>query len=167
MSEVKEITNKRAIQDQHKIIAEKIQIIGIKTLKGSIDADETAGEHQVQAHLFNFEVGTGVNLAEKIMGVQLLVNIDGIGKDGKLVNIKGSYTHEITFRVDNLQDFVVSEEEAEEPEIHWLMSSTLASIAYSTVRGIIYNRTIGTSLDAVILPVIGPQTLIDMKEKKE
>ena len=110
-----------------------------------------------------------LNLDEKIVGLKHTIYIDTLNKKQEELEIRASYTHEFIFRVDNLQDFVDSPEENEEKEenIDPILLGTLAGIAYSTVRGIVMNRTQGTALNAVILPVIDPKKLTDLTVEEE
>jgi hypothetical protein len=150
---------------ERKIDAEKIHILNIRTLKGSIDASTEINTEKIVGHQFNFELSTGLNPDEKIVGLQLVVDINAVDKDDKSLSVHGSYTHEILFRVENLLDFL-------EPRdggfvIDGILGSTLISIAYSTVRGIIFTRTQGTSLGLVILPVIDPKILMGIELNEE
>ncbi|MDX2049196.1 MAG: hypothetical protein SFU87_20595 [Chitinophagaceae bacterium] len=148
-----------------KIDADKIHILSIRTLKGNIDASSEANTDKIASHQFNFELATGLNPTEKVVGLQLLVNINAVDKDDKPLSIRGSYTHEMLFHVDNLDEFIETSESGN--VIDAGLGSTLISIIYSTVRGIICTRTQGTSLGLVVLPVIDPRKLMGLAEKEE
>lgn len=139
--------------------ASKIHILQIKTLKGNINAPSESDPEQIAGHSFNADLRTGLNLEDNLVGLKLTTDIEALDKGDNPLNSKGSYTHEIIFRVDNLNDFIGKEGE-NEGRIDIGLGSTLVSIAYSTVRGIIYTRTQGTSLGTVILPVINPLDLM-------
>ncbi len=147
---------------ERKIDAEKIQLLNIRTLSGNIDGATDADINAVVGHQFNFELRTGLNADDNIIGLQLVVAIEARDKDNKPLNVRGSYTHEIVFRVEGLMEFLDKVESDNIPRynIDGALGSTLVSIAYSTVRGIIYTRTQGTSLGSVILPVIDPKKLM-------
>lgn len=146
------------MKQDKKIDADKIHVLAIRTLAGSIDCPPEAEGNPVATHEFSFNLGTGLKTEENLVGLKLIVNIEARDKKDKVLPIKGSYTHEIVFRIDNLGDFI--EKEGEEERIDAGLGSTLVSIIYSTVRGIIYSRTQGTSLGVVILPVIAPLKLM-------
>lgn len=141
---------------------EKIHIVSIKTLKGNIDCAADSNSEAIEGHTFKFQMEMGVNVKDKIIGFQFGVNIEGVGKSDEELNISGSYTHEILFMVENLNDFLV--ENPTGVTIDALLGSTLVGIAYSTTRGIIFNRTQGTSLGTVTLPVIDPSLLMPRSE---
>lgn len=46
------------------------------------------------------------------------------------------------------------------------MGATLLGIAFSTARGIIFERTRGTFFDGVILPVVDPFKVLEEKYKR-
>jgi len=147
---------------ERKVDAEKIYLLNIRTLSGNIDGATDADINAVVGHQFNFELRTGLNPDDNIIGLQLMVAIEARDKSDNPLNVKGSYTHEIVFKVENLIDFLDKVESEDKPRynIDGGLGSTLVSIAYSTVRGIIFTRTQGTSLGSVILPVIDPKKLM-------
>lgn len=147
---------------ERKIDPDKIHVLDIKTIKGNIDAASDININAIAGHRFIFESGTGLNADDNIIGIKLVVHIEAMDKADKPLGINGSYTHELVFRVDNLSDFLDTkgEDDKKSYTIDLLLGSTLVSIAYSTIRGIIFNRTQGTSLGSVILPIIDPKKLL-------
>lgn len=144
--------------------AQKIHIESITTLKGNIDAIENANADAIAGHKFKFELKTGLNAEQHIIGLVLLVDIVATDANQNDLGISGSYTHEIVFRVENLNDFLTpNESEESDYLIDGVLGSTLCGIAYSTVRGIIFTRTQGTSLGTVTLPIIDPRKLIGIE----
>jgi hypothetical protein len=140
------------------IDAEKIHILTIKTIRGNIDCPVDADIDLVVNYEFDFDLKTALLLKEKMIGIKLQVDIVALNIKKKKLPITGSYTHEMIFRIDNLDEFV--EHVNGEEVIDAALGSTLVSIIYSTVRGIIYSRTQGTSLGIVLLPVIAPLKLM-------
>jgi hypothetical protein len=143
-----------------KIEPDKISIQTLQTIKGSIDSPSnlsfaTGGEHN-----FEFELEHGVQVVEKVVGIILSVVIRAIWPNQPATQqVVASFTHELVFKVENLDDFVEVVDGAK-PIVDRLMMGTLIGIAYSTVRGIIYTRTQGTALKGAILPVIDPKKFI-------
>ena len=143
---------------------EKIHLINIKTIKGNIDAASDTDVNAITGHEFSFELETGINADDNVIGINLVVNIEAKDNTDKLLLIKGSYTHEIIFIVDNLKDFLEPDESGTNKyKIDGGLGTTIVSIAYSTIRGIIFTRTQGTSLGFVILPVINPKKLMGLE----
>lgn len=146
-----------------KIDADKIHILDIKTLAGNIECKSQEDAKKVEAHRFEFELSNGLAVKDNIIGFKLVVDIVAIDKKGQPLSIEGSYTHEMIFKVDNLDDFVEKTDKGDMLDAG--LGSTLVSIIYSTVRGIIYNRTQGTSLGVVTLPVVAPLRLMGLEDK--
>ncbi|UAY52734.1 hypothetical protein [Ferruginibacter albus] len=145
-----------------RIEPEKIHILTIKTISGNISTDSKIDSKNVKNHKFNFNLESGFSEKEKIIGLVLTIDITGLNSKGEELNAKGSYTHELIFKIENMDDFIGLNTEDKTPELDWLLLSTVASIAYSTIRGIIYLRTQGTPLNAVILPVADPKKIIGL-----
>ena len=150
---------------ERKVDASKIQILDIKTLQGQITSEDNVDMSVLTGHKFDFNLTTGLNPAENIIGLKLKIDIQATGLEAGPIGISGSYTHEIIFSVENLNDFIEVKEVSGKSEymIDAILGATLAGIIYSTVRGIIFSRTQGTSLGVVVLPVIDPQGLIASK----
>ena len=62
------------------------------------------------------------------------------------------------FKIDNLEDHILDKEG--KPIFDLNLGVTLISICYSTVRGIIYARTLGTIFEFAKLPIVNPVDLI-------
>lgn len=150
------------MKDDRKIEPEKIHLLSVRTLKGSIDSKEGSDPNEIQGHSFEFELGRGFDLDKSLIGLELKVDIEAMGKSDQPLAITGSYTHETVFRIDNLDDFVDGAENTEDISVDLLLMATLVGIAYSTIRGIIFSRTQGTSLGTVILPVVDPKKVMGM-----
>lgn len=86
--------------------------------------------------------------------------LDGINKKEEPIGIQGNFGIEFHFRVDNLEAFLENKEG--ENKIQGLLGTTLISIAFSTARGIIFEKTLNTPLNGIILPVIDPAAMIKM-----
>ncbi len=140
------------------IEASKIHILQVKTLRGNIDSPVEFDPESIKGYKFDFELGTALDKENEFIGLSLMTNIQALGKRDKELEVRGSYTHEIIFKVDNLEEFLKTDEGS--VRINAALGSTLVGIAYSTVRGIIYSRTQGTSLGVVMLPVISPLELM-------
>lgn len=147
---------------QHTVNADKIQIAAIRTIKGNIDGNAAIDAGTISGHQFEFELNTGLDPEANVVGLQLVVNITAQDSNEVTLDLKGSYTHEIIFIVEDLAGFLKKSASEENGFlIDGMLGSTLVSIAYSTVRGIIFTRTQGTSLGSVILPVIDPKKLMN------
>ncbi len=147
---------------EKKIDPEKIHLLNIRTVKGNIDNEKDIAPELIGGHSFSLEVQSGMDISQKIIGMMLIIGIEAMDKKDQKLGIQGSYTHELVFQIENLEDFIeVKEVNGKKEDLtDAMLVGVLIGIGYSTVRGIIYSRTQGTSLGAVILPVIDPKKLI-------
>lgn len=144
---------------------EKIHLVQIKTVKGLINTELDALDAHVSEYDFNFDVSVGVNANERIVGILFKVAITALGSQKEVLQLNASYTHELVFEVENLEDFTDPQENMPEPKVDKFMLGTLLGIAYSTIRGIVYTRTQGTALKGVLLPVVDPKRFIKTEEE--
>jgi hypothetical protein len=152
------------MKEGHIIQPDKIHLVRLQTLKGTINNEVSTGGAPVKEFDFNFDASIGVNANDKVIGVKFSVDIEALGPNKEKLSLAASYTHELLFVIDNLDEFTDPVEGAPEPKVDRLMLSTLVGIAYSTVRGIVYTRTQGTELKGILLPVIDPKKLLKPEE---
>jgi hypothetical protein len=138
----------------------QISILSIRTLRGNIEPGNI-GFYE-KAKMYNFEFKTDVNIEreKKLIRLVLEITIRYVDAKQRPASIAGSYTTEFVFFVGNMEALIQFDEVSRTAGIDGNLSVTLASIAYSTMRGIINTRTQGTVLNGVILPVIDPVVLI-------
>lgn len=139
---------------------EKIHIVNLQTQKGNIEGVAGNNKVNIKGHSYECIAGIGIDASKNLVGIELTIDIEAINESDEKLGISGSYTHEIVFRVENLNDFLEIHEDGSAPSIDFLMNATLTGIAFSTVRGIIFSRTQGTSLGTVILPVVDPKKIV-------
>ncbi|HMR85685.1 MAG TPA: hypothetical protein PKE30_21230, partial [Niabella sp.] len=127
------------MSDNKKIDADQIHILNLKTIQGNIECGADTDTSDVGAHLFSFDLDDALNTEESIVAIKLKVDIQAFNSADEELDLKGSYTHEMIFKVDNLNDFL--REKDGKKLLSAVLGSTLVGIAYSTIRGIIYTRT--------------------------
>jgi hypothetical protein len=142
-----------------KIKPELISIFKIQVFRSVIDALPEYTDNPVKPA--NFRVGFSQNSAFNVemqsVRIRLEILLDGIDQDDKLVGVTGNFGIEFHIHVANFEEFILDPDGIK--KISNLLLGTLLSIAYSTARGIVFERTQGTWLNGVILPVIDPKEL--------
>jgi len=100
---------------------------------------------------------TRLNLEQNMIGFGVTLEVRPILKDGRKPNAKLQAEILAHFIVENLSHFVVDKQN------RFLVSENLgevlSSITYSTLRGIIFEKSNGTKFDKLILPIINPREL--------
>jgi hypothetical protein len=104
----------------------------------------------------NYNFSAGINPSQKKVRVIINYNISTFLNSNEKIDINGKFEIAYFFSVENLLNT------GEEIEINPDLASSLANIAYSTSRGIIYTRCQGTILQKLILPVTSTKRLVDM-----
>ncbi len=146
--------------DNPVIDVSKITLVSIKTLKGSIEEAESYKDE------FSFEFATSTNVGRDLKHFRFIIDVNiSMHQANKVINKAAHYSIEFIFLIDNLEDFVDIDEKGTTANVHPDLGVTVAGIAYGTIRGIIYQRTQGTALDGIILPVIDPSNLLKVKRR--
>lgn len=143
------------------VIADKITLQSIKTLKGIIEDVQ----HDNNEYSFEFETTTNISRDRKLLRFILDTTVNSSNRRKKDISV-AFYSIEFIFEIEGLEDFLLIDEENEGITIRFDLGVTIAGIAYSTVRGIIHVRTQGTALNGVILPVIDPANLLKPKQEE-
>lgn len=148
-----------------RIQPELIHLTDIQILSANFETSEDFREHPVRPHEVYFGFGKELahNLDHGRTRIRLGVTMEGRDAQESPIGITCRYDLEFHFTVDNFQEFVHKDAQ-DKTMIEAVLGATLLGIAFSTARGIIYERTRGTFLDGVILPVIDPQKLL-MEER--
>ena len=143
-----------------KIIPESISVTQVKVFKSIVTTTPEYLEKPLKPGNFkvNFSQNSAFNFDLKNIRVRLEILLDGIDDQEKFIGIQGDFGLEFHFHVENLEAFI--EERNGKKKVSSVLGNTLISIAYSTARGIVIERTQGTFLNGIILPIIDPKELL-------
>lgn len=83
---------------------------------------------------------------------------------GQLTNAHITGTFQFTFRIHNLEDLLLPLEN-EEKVLAQPILSTLLAISFSTIRGIVADRTANTPFRGYYLPIVDPMQFFKQREK--
>jgi len=144
-----------------KVVPEKIHILHIAMVRGSMDTTEKYLAKPVQPARTKVDYGqqTRVNWEAKTIYARLFVEMEGQDEKGQPLGVGAAYAFEFVIQVDNLEEFTVTDANGQRL-LHGLLGNTLMGIMFSTTRGMILERTKGTYLAGTILPVIAPRDLL-------
>lgn len=140
---------------------DKIQILQISIYKSNIDASIEFLEQGAipERYAFSFSQNTGFDYDQNLISIRLNILLNSKDENNKKLELKGEFGIEFQFRVENMKDFAEAKENGN-IVFDSILGITMMGIAYSTARGIILQRTEGTLLSGVILPVIDPAELL-------
>jgi hypothetical protein len=140
---------------------EKIHIVDFKLTRGTVVSPGDLDETTIANFGFDVKLTTGFNLDERQIKADLEVTVVGVDKDEKPLDIGGEFHFSFYFMVENLAELV--SDGGKSKVVSRNLGNAIASITYSTSRGIIMTRFQGTALKGFILPVVDPNSLLDQK----
>lgn len=135
---------------------EKIHIISINIFKANLETQEAYLDHPVKPASFSFDFGNQIahNFEDGRSRIRLFFHLAALNEADEKLGVEVEYGIEFHFQVETFQDFVKAKEEV--PQINLDFVATLLGMAFSTARGIIFERTRGTFFEGIVLPVIDP-----------
>ena len=143
----------------NKFNPEKLTILEYKILKGQIDAPEDFTIENVEGHDIENSFDLGFDLENKLVRTELDVKITTKSKVSVSTEAKGHFTLVFIFEVDNLNELAVLNAD-NLIDLDPNLANALASVTYSTARGILLTRFQGTALQNFILPIVSPNKLL-------
>ena len=139
------------------VIAEKIHLIDFTIQAASLQSEFDVNPERVDNHSLNIGYDTQYNLDDKLVKSDIKVEV-GAMIEGREVG-SGHFELVFIFHVENLNE--LAKEEGDKLMVNGGLSNSLASITYSTTRGILMTRFQGTVLKNFILPIINPNELLE------
>ena len=140
--------------------SEKIEIVDFKIIKGQINSPFDFDFEKVEGHTFDVDFELGFNLVDKLVKADFTVNVETKSKGEEVEEAVGAFSFVYVFYVDNIEKLTKLEKN-QTVKMHPDLGNALASITYSTTRGILMTRFQGTALSDFILPVINPNKLLE------
>ena len=142
---------------------DKIEILEFKIIKGEINSPFEFNQDKLKGHHFELGYEVGFNLDEKLAKVDFHVQVN-TQSEGNKEEGHGAFSVTFIYGIGNLAELAIPMKKTDELEVDGRLANALASITYSTTRGILMTRFQGTVLASFILPVIDPNEL--MKSEK-
>lgn len=139
---------------------EKIEIVDFKIIKGQIISPFDFEIDEVEGHTFNVDFELGFNLDDKLVKADFSINVETKSKQADIEEAVGTFSFVYVFYVENIEELTTLEKD-QTVTLHPSLGNALASITYSTSRGILMSRFQGTALSDFILPVINPNNLLE------
>ena len=141
------------------LIPEKINIINTQIVKCNIDSPFDFSMENIEGHTFNLDFELAFNLDDSMVKTDFVLNISTKSKVEVETEAVGEFHFVYVFHVENLNELAVPDEN-KAISLNGSLGNALASITYSTSRGILLSRLKGTGLENFVLPVIDPNSLL-------
>jgi len=144
--------------DQISLQPEKIHLREFRILRGQINSPADFKMKQIKRYLSDVGFEMAFNLDKNMVkaDIQIKAQTESSGKNKEEAD--GFFHIAFFFEIENIAE-LAKETQAKRIEIHPSLANAIASISYSTARGIILTRFQGTALCDFILPVINPNSL--------
>lgn len=144
--------------ESKRIEPEKIIIREFRLIKGLIDSPFDFRMSAIKSFDFSVDFNTGFNLHENLIKADFNIQISTISGEAT-EEAKCTYHFIFIYYLDGLNEHA---QLTPEGTIDWnpFLANAIASITYSTSRGILMSRFQGTVMKDFILPVIDPNALL-------
>lgn len=142
-----------------KLVPEKIKIIDFRIIKGYVECPFELQIGDIEQFQSNLEFDIGFNEEKKFVKADLKINIVTHSKGQVFAEAKSDFHIVFVYYVENLEE-LISFDTKKQVTVDAGLANAIASITYSTSRGVLMTRLQGTALKDFILPVIPPNNLI-------
>lgn len=142
------------------LIPEKIHIINTKIVKYNIDTPFDFQLENVKGHKYDVGFALSFNINDSLIKADFELEVSTNNDDEKAPKAIGNFHFVFIFHVENLSDLAITNENNKEINLSNGLGNALASITYSTSRGILLTHLKGTGLENFTLPVINPNELL-------
>ncbi len=136
---------------------EKIHLIKYQLVSGKLE--NRSGVFKLESE--GVKIGTDFNMAfdleNRIVKSDIKVRYSAAGDDGQPVS--ADYHFSFFFKTENLDSLIAVKDE-NEITVDTGLGNAIASITYSTTRGLLMARLQGTIFENYFLPVINPNDLL-------
>lgn len=138
-----------------------IAIHQIVITQGHIKTEESFLSNPVQPVKTRVNVDTKFHFNSPTNRARVIIRtfFQSLDEKDREVGISGFYEIHFDMGLPNMGQFVQKNEQGLEA-ISQGVAAAFVSVAYSTARGIVYERTMGTIARGVMLPVVNASTLI-------
>lgn len=139
----------------------KIRIESINIARAAIDATEAYIANPVipSSTKLHFTTEQQFDFDQKRMQARIRVDMIGMDDNSKELGLTGYYDMYFHFVVNDLDEHASGK--GKERQVNAQLGATIMGIAYSTMRGVVLERTSGTFFQGTILPVLDPRAFLN------
>ena len=136
---------------------EKISILEVAVLRSNINATDKYLKQIVYPSLTHWHIThqSAYLPHDKKCNIRMQIVCEGADEQGVRLGIDGNFLLEFAFEIEDLSDHVTQKEDGG-MLVNAILGATLIGLCISTARGLILERTRGSYLGGLILPVQNP-----------
>lgn len=146
------------MSEKQPINPKEILIREFKITRGNINCPDYFDVAGIESFSFNVNLDLGFNIEENLIRSAFAVDVATKSRE-QAEEATGSFHLIFIFSYDSLRDHT-SVGEDESVSCNPYLANAIASITYSTSRGILLSRFQGTAMRDFILPVVDPNSLL-------
>jgi hypothetical protein len=148
-----------------KIQPEKITLREFRLVKGRIDSPFDFKISNIKSFDFKVDFNTGFNLDEGLIKADFIIDVTTISSEPTTEAIC-NYYFVFLFHVQGIHEHAQLTPDGV-MDLNPYLANAIASITYSTSRGILISRFQGTVMKDFILPVVDPNGLFQNKVSQQ
>ncbi|HTF02640.1 MAG TPA: hypothetical protein VK826_01390 [Bacteroidia bacterium] len=145
--------------------AHQLTIDNFRIVRGSLDAGADFDSKMVEQYEVNYDFDMGFNIAGSLVRSVLRVDVKTKSRAGQSPEAKGQFELHYYFNVDGLRELAKADKDGI-VKINPDLANAIASVTYSTTRGILMARMQNTAFEDFILPVVSPNELVNKGARK-
>jgi hypothetical protein len=148
-----------------KVIPEKIHLQTFRILNAEIKSPFNFETSKIERFETNSEFDMAFNFEDCMVKADIIVTVNSVSEKDTNEEDSSAIFHLVyIFHVENFKELAIIVKD-NILDLKGGLANSLASIVYSTTRGILISRFQGTALADFILPVIDPNILITQSVK--
>ena len=149
--------------EKSQIIPSKLHLTNIRTVKENTVLIDSKIDSKP---IYDIKLAHNVmhNLEKELVKIRLYLDVSA-NVNGKTINQGGNYEVDFFFKIEDLKDHYQINND--KPLFSGIFISTLLSISYSTLRGMMFSLWKDTYLGHLILPIINVPDLLKNRKQNE
>lgn len=142
-----------------KLDPQKIQIIEFRIVRGHVECPFEFQTSAIEAYHSEADFDMAFNQEKKLVKADLKINIVTLSQGQVFSEAKSDFHIVFLYHVENMEELLEVGADLK-ANVDAGLANAIASITYSTTRGILMTRLQGTALKDFILPVVPPNSLL-------
>jgi len=135
----------------------KIIIREFKIVKAMLECPDDYQVQDIASFTYNVDMETECSLEESLVKAALLVSVNTVSNE-KSEEVSASFRIVFIYHYEDLADHAVKSRDGVALDPY--LANAIASVTYSTSRGILISRFQDTPLRDFILPIVDPQDFV-------
>jgi hypothetical protein len=138
---------------------ERISLAEYRLTRSSFVTPDNFNEGCVVGHQLDHTLKLGFNAEEKIARVEFSLSIKTNSNHHNKAEATGNFHFAFFYHIENSEELITLDKK-KQMTVHADLSHALASLTYSTTRGVLLLHLQGTALHTFKLPIIHPSKLV-------